>query len=221
MIVLFWIDDCIFYSQKKYSIDKLIVDLKDDFLLEKEEDMAGFLSLQIDRSNKGTVILTQTGLINRILAVMEMQDSNPRYTPVDKELLNKDLDGEPCREDWEYRFIVGMMLYLSGSTRPDIVYAVHQCTIFSHNPKRSHEVGLKHIARYLKGTKDKGIIITPDSKILRLDLFAGANFAGLFASEDTYDPVSVKSRTGIILNFGRTPIFWSSKLQSEIALSTL
>ena len=35
------------------------------------------------------------------------------------------------------------------------------------------------------------------------------------------DPVSVKSRTGVLLTFGNVPILWSSKLQSEIALSTL
>ena len=64
--------------------------------------------------------LTQTGLINRILKVMETQDRNPKQTPVDKEPLNKDLDGEPYREDWEYRSIVGMMLYLVGSTQLDI-----------------------------------------------------------------------------------------------------
>ena len=36
------------------------------------------------------------------------------------------------------------------STRPDIAYALHQCARFSHNPKRCHEVGLKHISRYLQ-----------------------------------------------------------------------
>ena len=35
------------------------------------------------------------------------------------------------------------------------------------------------------------------------------------------DPVSVKSRTGVLLTFGDAPILWCSKLQSEIALSTL
>ena len=117
--------------------------------------------------------------------------------------------------------MVGMMLYLAGSTRPDIEYAVHQCARFSHNPKRCHEVGLKHIARYLQGTKDKGMILTPNAKNLKLDLFADADFAGLFVAEDKHDPVGVKSRTGLLLNFGGVPILWSSKLQSEIALSTL
>ena len=61
----------------------------------------------------------------------------------------------------------------------------------------------------------------PDKKRLSLDLFADADFAGLFASEDRKDPISVKSRTRVLLTLGGVPIFWSSKLQTEIALSTL
>mgnify|MGYP004188465917 CR=1 FL=1 len=71
--------------------------------------------------------------------------------------------------------------------------------------------------RYLKGTRDKVLIMKPYAQDLKLDL----DFAGLFASEDKLDPVSVKSRTGVLLNFGGVPVCWSSKLQSEIALSTL
>ena len=43
----------------------------------------------------------------------------------------------------------------------------------------------------------------------------------MFASEDKQDPISVKSRTGLLLNFGIVPIFWSSNIQSKIFLSTL
>ena len=63
-----------------------------------------------------------------------MQESNIKYTPAEKEPLHKDLDGSPCCEEWDYRSIVGMLLYLAGSTRPDIAYDVHQCARFSHNP---------------------------------------------------------------------------------------
>ena len=99
------------------------------------------------------------------------------------------------------------------STRPDIAYAVHQCDRFSHNPRRSHEVVLKQIGRYLKGTKAKELIMKPNKTKLSLDLFTDADFAGLFAVEDKGDPISVKSRTCILLNFGEVPIYWSSKLQ--------
>ena len=142
--------------------------------------MAGFLGLQIDRTKPGTVVLTQTGLIERILVLMELETCNPKFTPADKIPLGKDEDGDPCRECWEHRSVVGMMLYIAGSTRPDIKYAVHQYARFSHNPKRCHEVGLKHIARYLQIIKDKGMILTSNAKKLKLDLFSDADFAGLF-----------------------------------------
>ena len=58
-------------------------------------------------------------------------------------------------------------------------------------------------------------------KIFILTLYADADITGLFASENKADPISVKSRTGILLTLGDVPIFWSSKLQTEISLSTL
>ena len=110
---------------------------------------------------------------------------------------------------------------MAGSTRPDIANAVHQCARFSHNPKYSHEVGVKHIEIYLKGTRDKGIIMKPDFKKLCVDMFADDDFTGMHNTEDKQDYVSVKSRSGILLTFRNVPILWSSKLQTKIALSTL
>jgi hypothetical protein len=45
-MVLFWVDDCIFYAKDNTSINAIISSLKDEYLLEREEDMAGFLGLE-------------------------------------------------------------------------------------------------------------------------------------------------------------------------------
>ena len=49
----------------------------------------------------------------------------------------------------------------------------------------------------------------PDLKNLQFDLFADTDFAGLYFSEDKQDPIIMKSRTGLLLNVGGVPIFWS------------
>ena len=74
------------------------------------------------------------------------------------------------------------MLYLDGITRPDIAYDVHQCARFSCNPKWSHEVGVKDISRYLKGTHTEGIIMSPYSKNMQIDLYADADFVEIYAT---------------------------------------
>jgi len=49
----------------------------------------------------------------------------------------------------------GKTKLLGKSTRPDIVYAVHQCARFTANPKESHVLAMLRIGRYLHATKDK------------------------------------------------------------------
>ena len=61
-------------------------------------------------------------------------------------------------------FVVGMLLYLAVRSRPDITYTVHQCARFSYNPRHFHEVGMNHVILYLKGTRGKGLLLSPNFK---------------------------------------------------------
>ena len=67
-------------------------------------------------------------------------------------------DGELAHGDFEYKSIVGQLNYLQGHSQPDITMAVSQVARFVHWPKRSHELALIQIGRYLKGTADKGLV---------------------------------------------------------------
>ena len=113
-----------------------------------------------------------------------------------------------------------MLMYLSSDAHPEIQFAVHQCARFTHCPRTSHEEVTKHIFRCLQGVKGRGLTFKPSNSNLYLDLYLDADFAGLWSHEDDQDPMRVKSRTGYVITLGGCPISWSSKLQTEIALST-
>jgi hypothetical protein len=123
-------------------------------------------------------------------------------------------------ETWNYRSIIGMLLYLSTNTRPDITFAVSQVARFSHAPKQSHATAVKMILRYLKRTADFGMTVQPTGN-LNLDTYVDADFAGLHGREPTHSSTSAKSRTGYLVSLGNCPIVWKSHLQTEITLSTL
>ncbi len=53
-----------------------------------------------------------------------------------------------------------------------------------------------------------------------IDCYMDADFAGAWTYDTSEDPSSVKSRSGYVITFAGCPILWSSKLQSEVALST-
>jgi Reverse transcriptase (RNA-dependent DNA polymerase) len=220
VILVCFVDDCILVGPKASALEAVISDLRRDFLLTEEGELAEYLGIDITRNRtEKTFTLKQTGLIDRIIVATGLTDSNPDHIPAITTSLGSDPTGLSYNESWNYASIVGMLLYLSTNSRPDIAYAVNQVARFTHDPKESHSRAVKKIVRYLKGTRDKGLIMRPQPHIC-LDCYVDADFGGLFGVEDSQDPICVKSRTGYVILMGGCPLVWASKLQSIIALST-
>jgi hypothetical protein len=178
ILVVIYVDDCIFVGKNNAAIDREINELKTKFDLDKEDDMAGFLGVAIETDKHGAKTLTQTGLIDRILLLMKLAESSGKDTPATNGTLGRDINGEGRKETWNCRSVLRMMLYLSSNSRPDIAFAVYQCGRYSTNPTLLHETAVKWIAQYLKQTRSRGMIISPKAD-LRLDLWVDADFAGL------------------------------------------
>ena len=211
-----------FFSKDEADIDALVKDMEQEFELKFENDMAGFLGVDIVKHKNDSIEMTQTGLIERALKLCNMEGCDMKKTPSDGAPLVADEAGTPRREShlWNHRSAVGSSMCLVGNARPDIACAVHVAARHSHHPKAIHEEGVKHICGHSQGTKDKGVVFTP-SKDFALDACVDADFEGSHGHEDSSDPISIKSGTGFVVSFCGCPIIWSSKMQSTIALSTV
>ena len=97
--------------------------------------------------------------------------------------------------------------------------AVHQCARFFIDPKITHERAIMRIRKYLLATKERGIKFTPN-KHKGFECYVDADFAGSWDKADAGNPENVLSRTGYILFYYGCPVIWSSKIQTEIVLST-
>ena len=228
VICVSYVDDCLWFAKDSKDIDAVLKSFESDgdkynWEMTEGGSVEEFLGIKITPNSDDGFKLTQTGLIDKILLTTGMQDCNPATSPTSGPgPLGSDNHGKDAtlQDRWSYASVVGMMMYLASNSRPEISFAVHQCARFTHNTKHSHEKALLHICKYLQGTKDNGLILRPKN-ILQVDCYADANFAGLYSVEEPQDSISVKSRTGYVLTFAGCPIHWVSKLQTEIALSTL
>ena len=130
VICLVYVDDCLFFSKDKDKIRSMISAIEAaGFTLTIEDDVYAFLGVEVkfDRA-KGTVSLTQPGLIKKILDLSGLASSNAKATPADKDPLGPGTDADPPHnESWDYAALVGCLMYLASNTRPDIQYAVHAC----------------------------------------------------------------------------------------------
>ncbi|MGH7973974.1 MAG: reverse transcriptase domain-containing protein, partial [bacterium] len=173
MICIIYSNDCLFFAPVSSDINKMINDLHQEFELVVEQDVTTYLGLEVNNKDDGTIETNQPFLIQRILEATNMTDCNTKDTPALTTPLHKDEFGKERQCTWNYASVIGMMMFLQANSRPDISYAVHQCARFSHFPKKIHEEAVKHICRYLKGTKDKGLLFTP-TEDLKLDCYVDA-----------------------------------------------
>jgi hypothetical protein len=154
----------------------MIASLQESYDLKIEDSAAGFLGIDLYKQADGSIELRQDGLIDRILALLQLTDglSYSALAPSELGAIGSDAQGECFSEIWNYRSAVGMMMNLMSNSRPEITFAVHQCAHFSHNPKKSHGQALKLIGRYLLGNRNKGMIMKPNNDF-RLDCYVDSD----------------------------------------------
>ena len=91
----------------------------------KEGSFSEYLGIKFkENPDDGTIMLTQKGLIKKILQATGMEDCSPNQHPAAAATLGIDQDGPPHHETFNYTSIVSMLLYLSTNPHPDISFAV-------------------------------------------------------------------------------------------------
>lgn len=197
------------YCKSEDEINGFICQMKtEDVALNKEGSAEGYLGIDI-QCNGRQIAFTQVGFTKIIIDALG-QDSKYAAavtTPAEKAALGKEVN---------YASMIGMLLCL-GHSHPNIAFSTHQCACYTIAPKESHKDALKKIGRYLKGTLDKCLILTP-SDDLKKDCYPDADFAGLWNCDDKNDPHCICSHTGYVICLSKCPVLRICKLQTEIAL---
>jgi hypothetical protein len=161
------------------------------------------LGIKIERKPDGTLEWTQPALTQSILKDLKLDGEEIKGKPIIKPVpANTSVPLTDHREsphhnskDFEYRHVIGKLLYLEKSTRPDISYAAHQCARHCANPKIQHTAAVKRIGRYLLGTKDKGSIMKPNQE--GMECWVDAAHASDWNSKTaSSDPSTARSRMG-------------------------
>ncbi len=224
MYVLY-MDDSILVGPDQQELDNICAQIASSGLsITSEDGIDDFLGVNIDHHPDGTIHLTQKLLIQSILEDLGLTAPNVKKhdTPIaSHKLLSRHPECPDFDDSFNYHRVIGKLLFLEKSTRPDLSYAIHQCARFSHDPKQIHGEAVKRIGRYLKATKDKGLIMKPSPDDDQLSLHVDASFAGDWDKEiAASDPATAQSRHGYVLRDCGIPLLWASQMQSIIALST-
>jgi hypothetical protein len=175
-------------------------------------EMKKILGLRIERNRgEGTLKISQGPYIDTILARFHMQDANPVSTPLSKTVkLTTSKEAMHTRHDIPYATTIGSIMYAALGTRPDLAFSVQHLSQFTTSYGQEHWTAIKYALRYLKGTRNGGIVFKKDAG-LNLELFVDSDYA------NRTDALSIGGYVAII---GGGCVAWSSKKQRTVALST-
>jgi len=223
MVYILYTDDSIIAGPDRKEIDSTIRLIKQTGLdLTIEGNLSDFLGIHIDRDENGQYTMSQPVLIDKILTDLRLHDDSVKAKPIPmaaSRILFRHSSSENFDNSFNYRSVIGKLNYLEKATRPDIAYAAHQCARYSAVPKKEHAAAVRWIGRYLKGTKSKGMVFTPDVTA-GLEVHVDADFVGNWDKDDTENADTAKSRHGYVITFAGCPICWKIQLQPNISLSS-
>ena len=210
------VDDMAFSSNDRELLEWFKGMLTDTFKVKLLGTLQMFIGWEIIHSRHG-IYLGQQKYVKRFLTDNDMLHVKPADTPLPSKCnLNTatEKDETLSPEDHRrYRSLIGGLAYLAICTRPDIAFAVSTLSRQLHAPAKRHLILAKRVVRYIAGTADKKIFYPRSTGASEpLMAYADADWAGC---HDTR-----RSTTGILIKINNAPVYWASKRQSLVTLSS-
>jgi hypothetical protein len=154
VVTVIYVDDAIFCGPNK----ALVVAMKETFMHRWETrdlgEVTEFLRMKI--THKGhSIHLDQSAYLHVVLERCGMQNTKSAVTPLPAGYVPKPSD-EPTNPERRscFQTVIGSLLYLMLSTRPDISFAVTKLAQYSTNPSKDHLDKALYICCYLVGTQN-------------------------------------------------------------------
>lgn len=218
LLLTIHVDDLIYCGESsmvkwfKTQIDKR-------FKATHDGNLSWILGMKVERDRaKGELKISQERHINDILEKFALEDSSrsnvplPAGTVLTKDMCPKTDAEKSAMSKTPYKELVGSLMFISTSTRPDISFAVGMLCRYMDNPGPGHWKAAKQVLKYLKNTSTLGLHYTKSSKTPELSAYVDADYAG--------DEDARKSTTGYIFYYGNCPVSWSATLQPVVATSS-
>jgi hypothetical protein len=125
------------------------------------------LGLQLEHLHMG-ILIHQSAYVQKILEKFNMDKAYSARTLMVVHALEKDKDPfrpkeegeEVLGQEYPYLSVIGVLMYLTNNTRPDIAFAVNYLARHNVTPTMCYCNDIKNILRYLVGTVDLGLFFS-------------------------------------------------------------
>ena len=214
--VAVFVDDLVISSPSMTAIDSFKAAMSSRFNMKDMGSLANVLGMEVNRTST-TLSMTQQAYIKDVSKRFGVHTNRCKHKlPMRPNIKLSIADCPTTPEEREeadalpYRSLIGSLMYLMISTRPDIACPLIQLSRFLQNWGKVHYTAALDLLIYVQSTPTLGV--TYHKGPTTLVGFADANWAG--------NADNARSTTGYIFYLANGPISWKSKEQKTVALSS-
>ena len=207
MYVLNYVDDIMICCKNNKKIKAVKDLLARRYKIKDIGEIKEYLGIDINyECEKNEMKLSQTKYIEKLAKKYKIENSKVYKTPMETKLnLEK---SDTCETNLMYRNLLGALLYISSSTRPDISYSVNYLSRFQNCYTSTHFKYALRILKYLYATKELKLCYNKNESCEIIDCYVDSDWAG--------DSIDRKSTTGYAIRLYGNLIYWKSKKQKIV-----
>ena len=171
--VLIYVDDLLIAGVSDDVIGYVVKSIQKEFEIKDLGDVSTFLGIEVEKDAAGNFYVSQRNYINKIVVEAGLVDAKISKVPLDPGY--EKLKSSEHIPDHEYRKLIGMLLYVSVNSRPDVTASVSILSQRMSSPTKVDMNEVKRVIRYLKGTADLKLKVSNVQNELVLKAFSDAN----------------------------------------------
>lgn len=210
--LLLYVDDILLMANDLGEVNRIKKQLSEKFEMIDMGEIKQFLGIKVERDEiREQIKISQPKYIDGLLKRFGMSDCRPVSTPMEPKLKFERQEGEQLTKH-PYKELVGCLSYLMLSTRPDISAAVNTFSRYQASPTDEHWNHLKRILRYLKGTREVGLVYRRHEDAEPLIGYADADWGN--------DGEDRRSISGFTFQIYGATVSWTTRKQNTVALSS-
>jgi hypothetical protein len=212
LLALVYVDDGIVGGVDAAGVQRVLEIIQSCFDVRLLGEPSSFIGLQISRDlAAGTLKISQEratlALVDRFA---EHLLPDAARVPMDPAISLQWGVGLPMQADESlYPQLVGCLMHIAMSTRPDIAHAVGTLARYTKAPMQVHWLAALQVLRYLRGTASHGITY---GRSRGLQIYCDSDFAGC--------PDTRRSTTGACVVLHGGVVDYSTRLQPTVAVSS-
>ncbi|KAJ1574717.1 hypothetical protein NDA12_002237 [Ustilago hordei] len=212
-IVVIYVDDTLVIAPRLETVLEVKKQIGQRWKMEDSGEVSHFLGIKISRDRAmRTMTIGQSGYIDQVLA--KHLDKRTKPTMVPMQSIPEGTLVASAAQQKEYPVIVGKLLWVANSTRPDLSLTVGVLARHMREPSQEHYQAAQRVLRYLESTRQVGLVYRASESQESLVAHSDANWA----SDAT---IQRRSTSGSVALVYGNPVAWKSATQKCVSLSAV